>query len=339
MLLRPFIATVALGFAIGCSGGPPRSLDWQLRFRPPSIAVDVVAVHLEIRREGCDGEVVWEQDLRSEVALEGMQPPLLDAGRYGFAAVARSAACEVVASGCAPIALPAASGSEVTTVLEAACDEPPCDADACAGDAGLPSVDAGGAPDAGPADAGGLLDVDPSTDAGDLPDVGPSTDAAGCPAGCPAGRTCDGSSCVCVAGTTECGDACVDTDSDASHCGGCGRACEVGEVCSDGGCGPAPTTWSTTARDHDCMADGVLGTRFRYLCPPEGAARSAWGTDVYTNDSSICTAAAHVGRITVEAGGEVVIVMEPGRDAYVGSTRHGITTRDWPAWSCSFSFP
>jgi hypothetical protein len=100
-----------------------------------------------------------------------------------------------------------------------------------------------------------------------------------------------------------------------------------------------PATWGTNATSHDCAAPGVIGSRFSYACPPGGPAGSAWGTDLYTHDSSICTAAAHVGRITVAAGGSVTIEMRAGASSYAGSTRNGITTNSWGSWGCSFAFP
>jgi hypothetical protein len=63
-----------------------------------------------------------------------------------------------------------------------------------------------------------------------------------------------------------------------------------------------------------------------------------WGTDVYTDDSSVCTAAVHVGKITIDAGGPVEIEIRPGQDSYQGSQRNGITTLGYPRWDGSFVF-
>ncbi len=54
--------------------------------------------------------------------------------------------------------------------------------------------------------------------------------------GCAAHLTCDTGSCVCPADTTDCGDACVDTNSDAANCGACGNVCDAGATCADGMC-------------------------------------------------------------------------------------------------------
>ena len=40
----------------------------------------------------------------------------------------------------------------------------------------------------------------------------------------------------CAGGTVACGGACVDTQFNAQHCGGCGRSCESGQTCSGGEC-------------------------------------------------------------------------------------------------------
>ena len=82
-----------------------------------------------------------------------------------------------------------------------------------------------------------------------------------------------------------------------------------------------------------------VGARFAYTCPANGTPGSVWGTDVYTDDSSVCTAAVHAGLITVAAGGNVVIEMRAGQASYTSSTRNGITSSPYAAWDGSFVFP
>jgi molecular chaperone DnaK len=81
---------------------------------------------------------------------------------------------------------------------------------------------------------------------------------------------------------------------------------------------------------------GRDGERVVYDCPPGGSPGSVWGTDVYTDDSSVCTAAVHAGAITVEDGGRVTIEIRPGETAYEGSSRNGIDSADWGSWHGSF---
>jgi hypothetical protein len=134
----------------------------------------------------------------------------------------------------------------------------------------------------------------------------------------------------------DCGSGCVDTTSDPAHCGGC-SPCGAGESCTASVCGGTPATWSTSATSHSCPAD--VGATFTYVCPAGGPTGSAWGTDTYTHDSSICTAGVHVGRITVAAGGSVTIQMAAGASSYTGSTRNGVTTSSYGAWGCSYTIP
>ncbi|HLL52497.1 MAG TPA: LCCL domain-containing protein [Myxococcaceae bacterium] len=105
----------------------------------------------------------------------------------------------------------------------------------------------------------------------------------------------------------------------------------------DGGGGGNPTniTYSEDASEHR----GKNGQRFRYVCPPNGTTSSVWGTDVYTDDSSICTAAVHAGKFSLAAGGTVTIEIRPGQAAYVGTTRNSVTSSDYGSWSGSFVFP
>jgi hypothetical protein len=108
---------------------------------------------------------------------------------------------------------------------------------------------------------------------------------------------------------------------------------------SDGGAGqgsegPAPSveSWSQTASE----LRGKDGSRYTFTCTPNGTLQSIWGTDTYTDDSSICTAAVHAGLITLAAGGTVTIEIRPGQDSYTGSDRNGVTSNDYGTWGGSY---
>ncbi len=92
--------------------------------------------------------------------------------------------------------------------------------------------------------------------------------------------------------------------------------------------------WTTTAR---AAFPGEPGTVFVLSCPPNGAASSVWGTNVYTDDSSICTAAVHAGVITFELGGLLAMTILAGQSEYPGSARSGVTTSQWGSWNRSFA--
>lgn len=84
---------------------------------------------------------------------------------------------------------------------------------------------------------------------------------------------------------------------------------------------------------------GQDGRRIAFLCPPDGdPTQSVWGTDTYTDDSSVCAAAVHQGLINTVEGGRVIIEIAPGEESYEGSEANGVTSQDYAAWSGSFTF-
>jgi hypothetical protein len=99
--------------------------------------------------------------------------------------------------------------------------------------------------------------------------------------------------------------------------------------------GSGYTDWGTNATEHR----GENGFQYGYDCPPNGSAGSVWGTDTYTDDSSICTAAVHYGLIGFAGGGSVTIEISPGLDSYSGSDRNGVSSSDYGSWSGSYFFP
>ncbi|MDB5356973.1 MAG: blaR1 2 [Phycisphaerales bacterium] len=63
---------------------------------------------------------------------------------------------------------------------------------------------------------------------------------------------------------------------------------------------------------------------------------SVWGTDVYTDDSSIPAAAVHAGVLKNGEKGIVQITTLPGQESYNGSTRNGVESGSWGHWDGSF---
>jgi hypothetical protein len=96
--------------------------------------------------------------------------------------------------------------------------------------------------------------------------------------------------------------------------------------------GPRNINWDATPRPFR----GQNNAQLQFNCPPNGSARRVWGVDVYTDDSSICTAAVHAGKITLAGGGQVTIEIRPGQGFYGGTTRNGITSLVYDAWDGSF---
>jgi hypothetical protein len=106
----------------------------------------------------------------------------------------------------------------------------------------------------------------------------------------------------------------------------------VGSVPEDAGVGPGGTGWSANA----VQFRNFPGAQFEYDCPANGTKGVVWGTNIYTDDSSVCTAAVHGGLITLAKGGKVKIEMRDGQLSYRGSTRNGIKSSPYPQYAGSF---
>ncbi|MEM9954950.1 MAG: LCCL domain-containing protein [Chloroflexota bacterium] len=91
--------------------------------------------------------------------------------------------------------------------------------------------------------------------------------------------------------------------------------------------------WNTRGYD----LEGETDATFVVSCPEDGEAFSLWGTDVYTDDSSICTVAVHSGLITFEEGGEFVVTILDGLEEYESTEQNGIESSSWGSWSRSIA--
>jgi len=79
-------------------------------------------------------------------------------------------------------------------------------------------------------------------------------------------------------------------------------------------------------------------TELTCKCSAASASGSVWGTDIYTQDSSVCAAAVHAGEIPA-TGGTVKAKAAAGCKSYKGTTRNGISTSEWGTYDNSFYFP
>ncbi|MCB1950714.1 MAG: TIR domain-containing protein [Zoogloeaceae bacterium] len=81
-----------------------------------------------------------------------------------------------------------------------------------------------------------------------------------------------------------------------------------------------------------------LPTPYTCRCSAEAVgAGTVWGTDAYTGDSNLCSAAAHAGAVQRD-GGVITVYREAGRDLYVGSARNGVTSNDYGRYANSLRF-
>jgi hypothetical protein len=66
------------------------------------------------------------------------------------------------------------------------------------------------------------------------------------------------------------------------------------------------------------------------------SAGGIWGTDTYSDDSEIATAAVHAGLLKEGERGLLDVKMVPPPDAFVGSTRNGITSNRYSSWPSGY---
>lgn len=95
-------------------------------------------------------------------------------------------------------------------------------------------------------------------------------------------------------------------------------------------------------RVNDCPGDAVQyrGRNGAVTCHCSARASGSgtvWGTEIFTDDSRICRAAVHDGRIS-ERGGNVRVVFLGGRSSYRGSQRNGVRSQNYGRWQGSFRF-
>jgi hypothetical protein len=107
------------------------------------------------------------------------------------------------------------------------------------------------------------------------------------------------------------------------------------DTTTTGGSAATADAWTKDAVEHR----GQNGTEVKFDCPAGGTLDTIWGTETYTDDSSVCSAAVHVGLITVEDGGKVTIEIQPGQAVYDAGEANGVTSQYYGAWTGSFTFP
>ncbi len=96
---------------------------------------------------------------------------------------------------------------------------------------------------------------------------------------------------------------------------------------------PLELEWNTTAQE----IEGDTGTFISVNCPENGTLGTVWGTNIYTDDSSICTAALHSGLIAFDEGGQVYLSIVDGQESYTGSSDNDVDSLDYGSWSRSFT--
>lgn len=127
-----------------------------------------------------------------------------------------------------------------------------------------------------------------------------------------------------------------DGDCDDGGIGSQFALCALGSDCGD--CGPRARGVAGHAVDCSTNAQSLTGdpgTHYTVACPAGCSGSTIWGTGSYSDDSSVCAAAIHAGVLTA-AGGNAVITIAPGQEAYPPSTQNGVTSSQWGSWARSF---
>lgn len=65
---------------------------------------------------------------------------------------------------------------------------------------------------------------------------------------------------------------------------------------------------------------------------------AVWGSGVYTDDSSVATAAVHAGVLAPGESGLVTIEVLGGQPTYPGTASNGVTSSNYGSWDGSFQF-
>ena len=93
---------------------------------------------------------------------------------------------------------------------------------------------------------------------------------------------------------------------------------------------PLPNPGSLTAYR------GRIGQVF-YFTVTGSLAGGIYGTDIYTDDSTLSVAAVHAGVLTNGQTGIIKVTILPGQASYLSTTRHGVTSAGYGSWVGSYS--
>ena len=106
-------------------------------------------------------------------------------------------------------------------------------------------------------------------------------------------------------------------------------------------CSGAPSVGPTTPSANDAPALDLgdcpdnaegLGQGKAYLCacPAQAETAPVFGSDVYAENSGICTAAVHAGMLKQDALGQVLFHVIVSPSVFKGATRNGVKSEVWP---------
>ena len=98
--------------------------------------------------------------------------------------------------------------------------------------------------------------------------------------------------------------------------------------------------WSSRLSSMGLDRADNIGKTYDFYCQPapeELNHAPIWGTNTYTVNSGICSAAVHSGMIS-SAGGTVSLELREGREFYTGSDKNEVESEDRSGTDLSFAF-
>jgi len=81
----------------------------------------------------------------------------------------------------------------------------------------------------------------------------------------------------------------------------------------------------------------MTGSVYHFLVTGDAGAEGVFGTNVYTDDSTLAAAAVHAGVLADGETGVVKVVMAPGQESYVGCEYNGVQSGSYGSWHGSFA--
>jgi hypothetical protein len=106
-------------------------------------------------------------------------------------------------------------------------------------------------------------------------------------------------------------------------------------------CGAALSQQAVIGADEGTTAAAFrnqAGKVVTFVCPAISTYRAIWGTDVYSYDSDICTAAVHASALQPGIPGQVTIKIGAATNAFDALQRNGVTSLSYGAADTTYSF-
>ena len=98
----------------------------------------------------------------------------------------------------------------------------------------------------------------------------------------------------------------------------------------------APLGFTLATGTPESARDQPVGTEL-YYSVTGSATGVVWGSDTYTDDSALGTAAVHAGVLAAGQTGIVKVTLQGPKTSFPGTSRNGIATSPWGSWGGSFT--